>query len=490
MPARTRREKEFGDFQTPGPLAQQVCAVLRGLEPAPRAIIEPTCGRGSFLHAAAAAFPSCPRLLGFEINPEYARAAAAAAPRSEIRCADFFRQRWPETFRELRDPVLVIGNPPWVTSAGLGALGGENRPVKSNARGLRGIDAITGKSNFDISEWMLQRLLESLAGRRAMLAMLCKTSVARKVLQHAWRQNLPLARAATYAIDAASHFGVAVDACLLACTLAPGASGRECAVYPALEAERPATTFALRSGSLVADLEAADTYGRLSGASPLRWRSGIKHDCARVMELLPKGDGGFENGLGEIVRLETTYLYPALKSSELMRPHPAPSRYMLVPQRSANEDTARIAHTAPLTWKYLQAHASQLDGRASSIYRKRPRFSIFGIGPYSFAPWKLAISGFYKSLEFRCVGPVGNRPVVLDDTCYFLPCRTEQDARVLAELLNSKAARGFLRSLVFWDSKRPVTAQLLARLDLGQLAAEAEVPLPTWSDTPRQASFL
>ena len=490
MPAKTKRETEFGDFQTPDALARRVCAVARGLEPEPRAIVEPTCGKGSFLRAAAAAFPGRPRLLGFEINPEYARAAAAAAPRSEVRRADFFGQRWPQTFRELREPILVLGNPPWVTNAGIGALGGANLPAKSNARGLRGIDAITGKSNFDISEWMLQHLLESLADRRAALAMLCKTTTARKVLQRAWQRDLPLARAAVYAIDAAAHFGAAVDACLLACTLAPGASGRECAVYPTLEAKRPATTFALRSGALVADLDAADAYGHLAGASPLRWRSGIKHDCVQVMELRPKGSDGFENGLGEIVRLESTYLYPALKSSELMRPEPTPSRYMLVPQRTVGEDTARIARAAPRTWKYLQAHAGQLDGRASSIYRHRPRFSVFGVGPYSFAPWKLAVSGFYKRLEFRCVGPAGSRPVVLDDTCYFLPCRTERDARVLAELLNSEAARGFFRSFVFWDSKRPVTAQLLARLDLGRLAAEARVSLPTWEDASRQAPLL
>ena len=61
---------------------------------------------------------------------------------------------------------------------------------------------------------------------------------------------------------------------------------------------------------------------------------------------------------------------------------------------------------------------------------------------------------------------------------------------VLAELLNSEAARGFFRSFVFWDSKRPVTAQLLARLDLGRLAAEARVPLPTWEDASRQAPLL
>ena len=169
-----------------------------------------------------------------------------------------------------------------------------------------------------------------------------------------------------------------------------------------------------------------------------------------------------------------------LKSSELVKPHPTPSRYMLVTQRLVGEDTPRIAREAPRTWDYLQSHADRLDARASSIYRNRPRFSVFGVGPYSFAPWKVAISGFYKRLDFRCVGPIEDKPVVLDDTCYFLPCRTEHDARLLAELLNSKAARGFFRSFIFWDAKRPITAQLLAGLDLGILSEEVGVSLPTW----------
>ena len=132
---------------------------------------------------------------------------------------------------------------------------------------------------------------------------------------------------------------------------------------------------------------------------------------------------------------------------------------MLVTQRTVGEDTVAIADEAPLTWRYLESHANFLDARASSIYRNRPRFSVFGIGEYSFAPWKVAISGFYKSLEFRIVAPKEGRPVVLDDTCYFLSCGTEEEAEVLAALLNSEAARGFFRSFVFWDAKRPDNGQ-------------------------------
>lgn len=72
---------------------------------------------------------------------------------------------------------------------------------------------------------------------------------------------------------------------------------------------------------------------------------------------------------------------------------------------------------------------------------------------------------------------------MVDDTCYFLPCETEGDAQRLADLLNSDSSRGFFRAFAFWDAKRPITAQLLACLDLARLAEDAGAPLPIWPKT-------
>lgn len=482
MAAKTGEKVEFGDFQTPDILAHQVCQVLLRSGVSPKSIVEPTCGEGTFLRASQNAFPECSRSLGFEINPDYAQ-IAKSIEQSEIRCENFFQRDWHGTLGDLQEPVLVIGNPPWVTNSAVGALGGANLPPKYNYQYLSGLDAVTGKSNFDVSEWMLSHLLGCLSGRKAVLAMLCKTSVARKVLQYAWVRELQVAMSAIYAIDSARHFGVSVDACLLVCELEPGKVSRECLFYQDVEKAVPDSIFAFHSGRLVADLDAARAYGHLSGTSPLKWRSGIKHDCSRIMELYPKGGEKFENGLGEIISLEPNYLYPMLKSSELMKSTLLPSRHMLVTQQSIGEDTTQIRHNAPRTWSYLQSHADRLDRRASAIYRNHPKFSIFGVGPYSFSPWKVAISGFYKRLDFRCVGPAESKPIVLDDTCYFLPCQTESDAKTLIKMLNSKAAKGFFRSFIFWDAKRPITAQLLASLDLRKLAKEIGISLPLWPNS-------
>ena len=478
MPAKSRQKREFGDFQTPPQLAREVCLLLSGQGIAPSSILEPTCGEGNFLAAALQAFPTITNAVGIDIDARHVERARNAVHAENngrniaIRHDDFFAVDWKRTLESLPEPLLVIGNPPWVTNAEIGSIGGFNLPDKSNFQQHRGLDAITGKGNFDISESMLISALEWIAGRRATIAMLCKTAVARKVLTHAWKNGLMLARADLYRIDAAAHFGAAVDACLLVVTASATHRTLDCRVHDSLDAPTANSVLRYGDGRLLADGDAYETWKHLAGNGWRKWRSGIKHDCAKVMELREL-DGQYRNGLGETVVLESEYLYPMLKSSDVANsPAPRPSRLMIVPQTFIGEDTNLIKERAPLTWEYLESHADYLERRASSIYRNRPQFSIFGVGEYSFAPWKVAISGFYKDLQFRVVMPSSGKPVVLDDTCYFIPCQTEEEAACIADMLNSDAARQFFSAFIFWDAKRPVTVELLQRLDLLALAKE------------------
>lgn len=480
MSSQTARQTvEFGDFQTPPPLAKSVCSLLlrTGFEPA--SIIEPTCGQGTFLVTALEAFPDA-TVRGYEYNPTYAEVARRTVSRfsqATVQNSDFFRCNWDVELSKLADPLLILGNPPWVTNATVGSLGGSNLPEKSNLDGLRGIDALTGRANFDISEWMLRENLRWLRGRRGAIAVLCKTSVARKVLAHAWSTSLPIESATIYRLDAHREFGASVDACLLFVCLAPGIQTHECSVYDTLNAPKPSAKFGMRDGRLVSDLE---TYGRLHSlysTSLTGWRSGVKHDCSRVFEFSVK-NGELVNGLGEVVSLENDVVFPLLKSSDVAHRRP-PRKYLLVPHRSMDESSYELRSRAPRAWQYLTSHEQTLAGRASSVYKKRPKFSIFGIGPYSFAPWKVAISGLYKSLCFTKIGPIDEQPILLDDTCYFFPCDSEEECLRLYELVSSPLALEFWSSLVFWDSKRPITAKLLNLLDLASLAKKIGIQTPT-----------
>jgi hypothetical protein len=447
-----------------------------GIQPA--SIVEPTCGRGSFLAAAVEAFPSASRIVGLEINPAYLNEARPllesldGGARVQLIHADFFSTDWQAMLDGLPEPILVLGNPPWVTNAHLSVLGSKNLPKKSNFQKHAGLDAITGKSNFDISEWMLIKLLEVLDGREATVAMLCKTVVARKALFHAWKEKVRISRSAIHGIDAAKHFDAAVDACFLVSTLSPSGNSSDCAVCQGLDTSATASTFGYRDGRLVADIDQHERWKHLAAKGPYRWRSGVKHDCSSVMELHSEGER-YRNGYGELIELEDEYLFPMLKSSELGNGKTLrPKRYMIVTQRTTGQDTREIEARAPRTWAYLLRHADALDRRGSSIYKNRPRFSVFGVGDYTFAPWKVAISGFYKRLAFSALGPWQQKPIVLDDTSYFVACATESEGRLVAELLNSETARAFLSAHVFWDSKRPITVAVLELLDLLALSRE------------------
>ncbi|HOE10948.1 MAG TPA: N-6 DNA methylase [bacterium] len=468
------RKVAFGDFQTPLELAHEVCRLLKHIGIKPRSFVEPACGTGNFLLAAADAFPHA-RGIGLEINSEYVSlansrtAATNLQNRIEIHEGNFFTEDWERRIRNLPAPVLILGNPPWVTNSQQGQIGTVNLPKKSNFPGLAGLEALTGKSNFDISEWMLLRLLEAAQGTNATVAMLCKTAVARKVLLYAAKRSLSIGRPRIYRIDAQRHFGAVVDAGLFFFETGTRSQSVDCGVFSSLTETQSAQSIGIRDGFAIADLEAYNRSKHMIGKSPIPWRSGIKHDCAKILEL-QKENGIYRNGLNETVELEETFLYPLLKGADLANGRTGEiRRWLLVPQCQVGEDTRHIESIAPLTWNYLQQRREYFDERRSSIYRNQSPFAIFGVGPYSFAPWKVAVSALYKNRLFQAVGPHFDRPVMLDDTCYFYPCRHEQEARDLAAILNSPEATDYFQAFIFPEAKRPITATLLNHLDLGKL---------------------
>ncbi len=471
---KTTEKAIFGDFQTPLDLAREVARFVRSEEPHVCTVVEPTCGTGSFLKASLEVFGTEVKHFGFDINPEYVELARKATGsvggvNTGIQCEDFYTKDWRSFFSGLCPRVLVVGNPPWVTSAALGLMGGNNLPEKTNFQRRGGLAAKTGKANFDISEWMLMKLLEALQGTSSTVAMLCKTATARKVLHHTWLNGLDVGPSSIHMIDAAAHFGVSVAACLFYTHTGSGKAEATATVYPDISFSQPLRTFGVFAGGLVSDIDAYRQLREIDGLEYRRWRSGVKHDAARVMEFTREGEA-FVNGLKEAYHLESDYLYPLLKSSDLANGRLTPSKFVLLTQQRVSDDTEHLRTSAPRIWSYLLEHGQQLDRRRSSIYAKRARFSIFGIGAYAFAPWKVAISGLYKNLAFQAVGLHEGKPIIVDDTCYFIPCESEEEAIFFADLLNSAVARRFVSSLVFSDAKRPVTIDVLRRIDLKKLA--------------------
>ncbi|MCY4304364.1 MAG: N-6 DNA methylase [Aestuariivita sp.] len=470
---------EFGDFQTPDTLASVAVNHLVSYDSnfRPRTIIEPTCGVGSFLVAAADTFPNADRVIGVEIKPRYMDILShritdrSDKNRFSLIKGDFFKTDWSALLANMPKPILIIGNPPWVTSSDIGRLHGSNLPQKSNFQNYSGLEALTGKANFDISEWMLLNHMDWLNDHAGCMAMLCKSAIARKILRQAWKGRLATVDSQIVKIDAMEYFGASVDACFFILGTNREITSTDCRYFDSFEHDEPSQVFGYHEGIMLSDVPKFYTHYDLLGSDPnYTWRSGMKHDCSRVMEL-KIAENSLQNGYGEYVNIEDVYVYPLLKSSDLGNGRTTETRLkVIVTQEQIGDPTEPIKYEAPATWDYLDSHGDALDRRRSVIYREKPRFSVFGIGPYSFTNWKVAISGFYKRLDFQVVGPICNRPVIFDDTIYFLSAACEEEARFLIDILKSSIAQDFLSSMVFWSDKRPITVDLLKRLHIGRLA--------------------
>ncbi len=468
---------QYGDFQTPDVLAHTVVDVLkRNHKLTPSVVIEPSCGKGAFIRAAIDGFEDA-KILGFDINNSYISAARLSLPEHSntnqvfLKEADFFTVDWESIIAEQSGFILVIGNPPWVTSSELSVLNSENLPDKSNFQNRRGIEAITGSGNFDISEWMLLRHVDWLSKRNGAIAVLCKYSVARKVMRQIMDSANPLYFGHIYPIDAKAYFNAAVDACLF--VLITGTGNSDCDIYEGLDSTKPSRVIGARDGIIVNNVMNYEQTKHLSGQdSRYIWRSGIKHDCSKIMEL-ERVDNGFKNGFDEHVDLEEDYIYPLLKSSDIGNGRTEFYRKMvLITQKHVGEATSDIQKVAPKTWHYLCDHKDFLGKRQSSIYKNKPLYSVFGVGTYTFKMWKIAISALYKKLNFNLVGSLDEKIVAFDDTVNFLSFDTEDEAKFVFSLLTSAPALKFLDAIIFWDEKRPITINILRRLSLKAVAED------------------
>ncbi|MEA5535345.1 SAM-dependent methyltransferase [Crocosphaera sp. XPORK-15E] len=466
---KSRTKIEYGDFQTPLILTEKICHKLISLGISPELIIEPTCGIGNFIKSANKIFNNSQKIIGIDLNKNYIEQLSNdlnSNNKITIIHDNFFEIDLNQIILKSNPKILIIGNFPWVTNSQQGSIKGLNLPEKNNFQAHNGLDAITGNSNFDISEWMLIKCANFLQNYHGYLAMLCKTSVARKLLNYLSKNNYYLSSCATYGIDTKKYFDATVEACLLLCQFEPGIKNYICDVFTNLDTEKY-EQIGYYHNRLIRDLTTFEKFKYLYTNKPqIKWRSGVKHDCSKIMEFRKIGKM-FINGLGELIELEDTYIFPLLKGSNIANGEIGKTqKYVLVTQKFIGEDTINIKKIAPLTWYYLESHASHLDKRQSKIYQKSPRFSIFGVGDYSFSPWKIAISGLYKKLEFRLIHPLDTKPVMFDDTVYFLSFKNQESAKKMLDFLTSSDVIDFYTSLIFWDEKRPIKSSILNCLNL------------------------
>ncbi len=473
-------KSEFGDYQTNSELTDNICKLLKSKKNNPNIVFEPTFGKGNFIISVLNNFENIEKLYGVEIYKPYVW-------KTKLKILDYFLKNPHRNKPEIKlfhanffdfdikknikftetDKFLIIGNPPWVTNSELSGIGSKNLPRKVNFKKHKGLDALTGKGNFDIAEYISNSLLTLFSRSSGNFAFLVKNIVIKNILYEQAKVKHKIGEIEKYKINAKKEFKVSVNASLFFCNLNTKPAFT-CSEYDFYTKEK-LKTFGRTNNKFVSNIETYQKHKNFDGKCQYEWRQGMKHDASKIMELEQK-NGYYVNKFNDKIELEPDLVYGILKSSDLKGKTLNKTRkFTIVTQKKIGQPTSYIKDEYPKTYNYLQNNIEHFNKRKSSIYKGKPLFSIFGIGDYSFKPYKIAISGLYKQLNFTLIKPNENKPIMLDDTCYFIGFDDLEEAEIIWSLLQSENTKTFLKSLIFSDAKRSVTKDLLMRIDFVQI---------------------
>ena len=183
----------------------------RATEEQPAALLEPTCGtrEPAFRRPRSVSrHPGGPR---GKLDAEHLRRARAVlerrrdAGRVKLAEADFLPpigRPWsePAAGADPRAGKPALGNQSPARSSGKSESAGQVEFQNHN-----GLDAVAGKANFDISEWMLLSLVPGDARAASTLAMLCKSASRTKSLSITSGRTASPESSAIFAINAGLH---------------------------------------------------------------------------------------------------------------------------------------------------------------------------------------------------------------------------------------------------------------------------------------------
>jgi len=474
--------REFGDFQTPDELTDQICSLLAKKNISPYCIVEPTFGKGSFLLSSLKYFNDVKFIFGVEIyeryiweskfkileyfldNPELTK------PDIFLFNNDIFTFDLNSIIKYMIEPILVIGNPPWITNSELSTLNSNNLPPKSNLKNHKGLDAITGKGNFDIGEYISLLMLDNFNQFDGNMAFLIKNSVIKNLVHDLHKFKFRISNIKSYRIDTKKYFNASVEASLFSCDFNQTDGDIVCENYVFTNPNMTLNQFGWYKDKFIADVKTYQDNRKYDGVSPFEWRQGVKHDCAKVFEL-SRINNRLVNGFDEELDVESDLVYGLIKSSDLNgRIINQPRKYVIITQHFINEDTSYIEEKYPKLYNYLCKNEEIINNRKSSIYKGKNKFSIFGIGKYSFKPYKIAVSGLYKNPSFTLLLTEDGKPLMADDTCCILGFDELSDAIFTWCVLSDVKVYELLKSISFNDSKRPFTKEILMRIAIDDLA--------------------
>ena len=445
------KKEQKRDYQTPLFFSDKICEYLKNnLKINPDIIVEPTGEIDNFLKSSSKFFPK-KQLYGIENDSSKLNQIDTTIPHLKLINKDIFTFKFDDI--DKKNSFLIIGN----------YLRIENK-IDLNKSKKSTFDTKINNRNFDSSESNILKIANIFKNTFSTLAFLCQTTVSRNVFIKLIKNNIPYSFIKQINFDSSKIFNFNADTCLFIIQFGGDPlTNKICEVSDFSNTSKTLYKFGFISGKFYFNV---DYVHQIEGKCKMEWRQGVKHDCAKIMELIYENNK-LKNKDNKEILIENTLLYPLLKSGDLKKPIiKDSSKYVIITQKKIKQDTSFIKKEAPKTWDYLNRNKKYFEDRKSSIYENTPPFSIYGIGDYSFKKYKVAISGFYKEPLFSLT--YCEKTFMLDDGCYYLSFEDYDYAYITMLILNSKLVRKFLKNIAFLDAKRPYAKNVLKRIDIGK----------------------
>ncbi len=256
---------------------------------------------------------------------------------------------------------------------------------------------------------------------------------------------------------------------------------------------RPLDDDAPGSPWMVGTDQALQALQTIYGPSHYRAREGANtgglNGCYWVQELQHNGGETTIENLADVGKIkvpktqctiEPDLLYPLLRSRDLQRwsAHPQASIVLAQnPETRGGIDEERMQQNWPQTYAYLQRFEGTVEAPARGSLRGRalfkryfepedPFYSMYGVGPYTIAPWKVCWRRIDTELRAAVVGPdEKNRPVIPQETITFVAFDTPEEAHFFCALFNSAWPNALVRR--YSSGKGFASAHILEAIAIG-----------------------
>jgi len=153
--------------------------------------------------------------------------------------------------------------------------------------------------------------------------------------------------------------------------------------------------------------------------------------------------------------IEPDLLYPLLRGRDVRRWRAEPSALILMgqdPVKRHGIDEKDLQTRYPRTYGYLKRFEPVLreraafkryftrPGRGGQVTETGPFYSMFDVGDYTFAPWKVVWPNIASMLNAAVVGSSEGKVVVPQHIVTLVACETEEEAHYICALISSSSA--------------------------------------------------